>query len=268
MSQPLDEDAMARYIAESHRKFTRFEFEEDDSSKFWEVTTAGADVTARWGRIGTYGRVLTKSYANESDATEAAEKQIREKQYKGYERVEESELGEEIGEFLERIGMWTHPELVRLGNGREDFDDPWENCGSQSWWVDGEDMAEGDMDSVLEEMAPSLRLLGVDLRVVTVTHPYGADSTGYDLHINEIPVEMYRTDPANPHLPLCDDPWMDCSVKPLTAVNQLLRQAGSVYRMGLLNPGGNDGLAVLLPYDVLVRLRDSGIFSKEEFVLP
>ena len=37
-----------------------FELVEGNSSKFWEISTAGNDVTVRFGRIGTNGQTQTK----------------------------------------------------------------------------------------------------------------------------------------------------------------------------------------------------------------
>src|SRR5688500_2279445 len=47
----------------------RFEFVEGTSSKFWEVSRNGRDVTTQWGRIGTAGQSKTKTYADEAAAT-------------------------------------------------------------------------------------------------------------------------------------------------------------------------------------------------------
>jgi predicted DNA-binding WGR domain protein len=264
----LNEKEMDLFLSQSRLAYSRFEFEEDGSSKYWEIGTNGHEVTTRWGRIGTYGRSQTREYPNEAAAAKAAEMQVAEKEHKGYEPVDESELGDEISEVLDRLGMWTHPGRVPLGNGKDDFDDEWGQPGSQYWYVDGEDMAEGDMESVHEEMAPSLKRVGLELSVATLMGPYGENSTGYDISINGIAVEMYRTEPSNPKLPLCDDPWMDCSVKPLAVVNQLLKESGSVYRIGLMYPGGNDGMAILLPYDILYRLSLMEFMLEAEFVLP
>ena len=61
-----------------------FEFVEGTSSKFWEVTVAGSEHTVRYGRIGTDGRALTKSFASPAAAAADAEKLIAKKTAKGY----------------------------------------------------------------------------------------------------------------------------------------------------------------------------------------
>ena len=62
----------------------RFELVEGNSSKFWEVSTNGAEVTVRFGRIGTNGQSQTKSLADATAAQRLAEKLIAEKTGKGY----------------------------------------------------------------------------------------------------------------------------------------------------------------------------------------
>lgn len=173
-----------------------------------------------------------------------------------------------LSSFLSQAGTWTHPGLVPLGNGKADFDDPWESCGTQCWRFDGEDLAEGEVESVLREMGPSLAQLGVDLSVETIMDPYDDNSDGYDIVINDIPLEIYRSDPSNPRVPLSDDPWLDCSVRPVAVINRLLRNADSIYQLGILWPGGNDGLAILLPRDILEALGASGILGEGNFVIP
>jgi len=62
-----------------------FEFVEGSSSKFWEISVNGTDVTVRYGRIGADGQSKTKSFGDESAAQAHAEKLIEEKTEKGYE---------------------------------------------------------------------------------------------------------------------------------------------------------------------------------------
>lgn len=62
----------------------RFEFVGGNSAKFWEVSTSGADVTVRFGRLGTNGQTQTKKLPDAASASEHAEKQISQKLAKGY----------------------------------------------------------------------------------------------------------------------------------------------------------------------------------------
>jgi len=61
-----------------------FEFTEDGSGKFWEVSLAGADLTTRWGKIGTPGQQKTKTFPTAEKANAEYEKLIGEKVGKGY----------------------------------------------------------------------------------------------------------------------------------------------------------------------------------------
>jgi len=65
----------------------RFEFSEDGSNKFWEVTLDGNAHTVRYGKIGTPGQEKTKSFGSEAAAQKDAEKLIAEKTKKGYVEV-------------------------------------------------------------------------------------------------------------------------------------------------------------------------------------
>ena len=61
-----------------------FESTEDGAAKFWEVWTDGADVTTRWGKIGTQGQQKAKTFATPEKAACEADKLIAEKTAKGY----------------------------------------------------------------------------------------------------------------------------------------------------------------------------------------
>ena len=61
-----------------------FEFVEGSSSKFWEVSQSGKDMTTRWGRIGSAGQSKTKTFADERAAADAIALLIEEKTGDGY----------------------------------------------------------------------------------------------------------------------------------------------------------------------------------------
>jgi DNA ligase-1 len=65
----------------------RFEYTERKSSKFWEISIQGTEVTVCFGRIGTGGQAQTKSFADEAAAAQHAAKLIDEKVGKGYRAV-------------------------------------------------------------------------------------------------------------------------------------------------------------------------------------
>jgi DNA ligase-1 len=61
-----------------------FELVEGTSSKFWEVSVNGKDMTTHWGRIGSDGQSKTKTFADAAKAQAEADKLIEEKTEKGY----------------------------------------------------------------------------------------------------------------------------------------------------------------------------------------
>ena len=61
-----------------------FEYVDGKSSKFWDVSRSGKELTTRWGRIGTAGQSKTKAFADEAAAAAQAAKLIGEKTAEGY----------------------------------------------------------------------------------------------------------------------------------------------------------------------------------------
>ena len=75
----------------SYRKnqaMRRFEMVEGAASKFWEVSVDDAELTVRFGRIGTAGQVKVRECDDASAARGEREKLIREKTRKGYLEVD------------------------------------------------------------------------------------------------------------------------------------------------------------------------------------
>lgn len=66
---------------------TYLEFSDPNGAehKFYEVTVDGADLTIRYGRIGTEGQSSTKAFPDAAKAQAEADRKIREKRKKGYE---------------------------------------------------------------------------------------------------------------------------------------------------------------------------------------
>jgi predicted DNA-binding WGR domain protein len=62
----------------------RFEFSDEKSSKFWEISLADCTVSVCYGKIGTAGQTKDKLFMGVDDAIKHAEKLIREKTNKGY----------------------------------------------------------------------------------------------------------------------------------------------------------------------------------------
>ncbi|HWG45333.1 MAG TPA: WGR domain-containing protein, partial [Gemmataceae bacterium] len=61
-----------------------FEFVAATSSKFWEVSVNGNEMTTRWGRIGSDGQSKTKAFKDATAAQAQADKLIAEKTADGY----------------------------------------------------------------------------------------------------------------------------------------------------------------------------------------
>ena len=93
----------------------RYEFTDDKSSKFWEITTDGETVHTQWGRIGTAGQSKEKSFDSAAAATAAADKQIQSKTKKGYVLVGGGGQADESSALddsaLPRAKPASHPEL-------------------------------------------------------------------------------------------------------------------------------------------------------------
>lgn len=75
----------------------RFELVEGGSSKFWEVTVSGTDLSVRFGRIGTNGQAQSKAFDSEAKATAEQSKLIREKTKKGYQEIAETAAAPDAG---------------------------------------------------------------------------------------------------------------------------------------------------------------------------
>jgi DNA ligase-1 len=83
-SEPVVVQGATMSPTTSPGKARHFEFVGGSSSKFWEVSHAGSEMTTRWGRIGSSGQSKTKSFADEAAAVKAAEKLVAEKTAEGY----------------------------------------------------------------------------------------------------------------------------------------------------------------------------------------
>ncbi|MDF1667057.1 MAG: DNA ligase [Planctomycetota bacterium] len=62
-----------------------YEYKDEKSHKFWEVTVSGLEVTTRYGRIGSDGQKKTKSFKDGEKAKANADSQAAKKVAKGYE---------------------------------------------------------------------------------------------------------------------------------------------------------------------------------------
>lgn len=62
----------------------RYELSDGSSNKFWEIELKGKGVAVRYGKIGTEGRTTKKNFSSAQEAKASYDKQIREKERKGY----------------------------------------------------------------------------------------------------------------------------------------------------------------------------------------
>ena len=96
----------------------RFEYKKGTSSKFWSIQLRSNAVVIRFGRIGSTGKALSKSFSNRARAEAFAAARIREKLSKGYQesRATPTDLAaapakpKELDWFREHGRLWR--ELV------------------------------------------------------------------------------------------------------------------------------------------------------------
>ena len=64
--------------------FSEFRFQQGSSDKFWKVAVTGLDMTVVFGRSGTKGSTVVKTFETPERAQREAVKLIAEKVRKGY----------------------------------------------------------------------------------------------------------------------------------------------------------------------------------------
>jgi predicted DNA-binding WGR domain protein len=67
--------------------FRRFEFVDGASRKYWEIRSEGAEMTVRYGRLGTKGQTQSKAFESPERCTLEVVKLVREKLKKGYTEI-------------------------------------------------------------------------------------------------------------------------------------------------------------------------------------
>jgi predicted DNA-binding WGR domain protein len=93
----------------------QFELSEGKSHKCWSIETSGTSFTVRYGRIGTEGKTLSKSFAAVAVMRAAADKIIGEKLDKGY-----LEVGAPAPEPMDEEVFWR---LIAMFNWKKTGDD-------------------------------------------------------------------------------------------------------------------------------------------------
>jgi len=78
------EEAVQSYQEVPQNPVQRFEYEDEKSHKFWEISQTGLEVTTRYGRIGSKGQEKIKSFPTEEKAENFVASSIIKKEKKGY----------------------------------------------------------------------------------------------------------------------------------------------------------------------------------------
>lgn len=68
-------------------RFSEFQFRQGSSDKFWKIAVAGVDTIVVFGRTGTKGSTVVKSFDSPERAKREAAKLIAEKLRKGYQEL-------------------------------------------------------------------------------------------------------------------------------------------------------------------------------------
>lgn len=121
--------------------------------------------------------------------------------------------------------------------------------------ADGEHLAEGGVEELLELMAPALRRHGVELHVAAISLATSADDD-YVLVINGRRCLILRADDWR-----YGSPWYEATVRPLAVINELLADVDATVRVFTLHAGGNEGLAVLVEPRIVEAVRHSGLIG-------
>jgi hypothetical protein len=174
----------------------------------------------------------------------------------------------ELAQTLRVLGLWRHLSEREADEAQQRVvDTEWpfgafgdDEPGNFSFFVDGEEMAEGHVPQVLTEMAPSLRKHGLALRVEEVTLPR-ADEGNYVVAINDRPCVVWT-----PQDWVDRRSWEAATVRPLAVINDLLAEAGAVPRLFTQYTGGNEGLAWLLDPLVVAAINTSGLQEPRETI--
>jgi hypothetical protein len=175
-----------------------------------------------------------------------------------------------VAKSLEEAGFWSQLPAAQQKSRQQEFVDgtpPDLTVEELGWWADGENLAEGDVETLLSQMSEAISARGVTLEVETTEGPHDLGSNGYSIRINGVDLDLYRYDPDSELLPLSEDPWTDCTVFPLARVNELLEGAGSSDRVVVFRPGGNDGFVLLLTHALIATVEDNRSWF-DNFIVP
>jgi len=143
----------------SAKSYLELSDEHSNAHKFYEVSVEGTGVIIRFGRIGAEGRREEHRFSAEEEAAAFAEKKIKEKMQKGYQKAEEGRRGKRrlVKRVLDREQFWR---LIE----------------------DSKENSEGDLETQLEWLRNRLSRLTV------------SEIISFEEHLVELLYESYRTD--------------------------------------------------------------------------
>ena len=130
-----------------------FEFQEDDSSKFWEITLENNIVKTRYGKIGTDGKSTEKAFSDATAAAKEYDKLVKEKTKKGYQEVTQGNAPS--------VGTTSSsPKVFTMKEAKEQFDlddyDPIGHIGYDAVLVfEGDVHVDGNMEVWAKEIVAS-----------------------------------------------------------------------------------------------------------------
>jgi hypothetical protein len=129
--------------------------------------------------------------------------------------------------------------------------------------ADGEDLAEGGVEELLERMRPVLQRHGVALQVATLSTAESIDDD-YVIAINGRRCLVLGPDDWR-----YESPWYEATIRPLSLVNDLLADPAATVRVFTLHAGGNDGLAILIDPRIVDAMAHSGLIGANDLpILP
>lgn len=123
-----------------------FEFQEDNSSKFWEIELDGTTLKTRYGKIGTDGKATEKSFDDAAAATKEYDKLVKEKTKKGY-----AEPGAVVKPAAPAKASVINAKLITDEEAKEQFDldnyDPFGDMGFETvLLLEGDTVIVGDLN--------------------------------------------------------------------------------------------------------------------------
>ena len=161
---------------------SRYEYKDEKSHKFWEITVEGDHYVVRYGRVGTDGRLVTKRFSDQATAQAAAAKIAKQKVKKGYVGIaSESTGGAPDAAVLIETQATLDADVLRAWLGGrtmtivkfQDYETTFDRAFDFSGWLHSDD------DDERCDALSDLGLTGDGSRVVAWHRAMGADAVLY-----------------------------------------------------------------------------------------